>query len=204
MGLRRKRSICGAVRFWSRLCGGSRTVVGNGHTAGKTLLGILGTAGGWHALLPRCGLRQLEERVRTFAPDLLCAEINRDAWESQRQSAFSLEYRECLLPLCRQLGVVVVPLGGEWPVPVSPLRLGLLLGAGPRWMCRPAVLGWQRAWARLFPGVERVNAELVARILEAARRDPGRRLLVAVRIERCYAVVKGLGQEREIELLVEW
>jgi hypothetical protein len=177
---------------------------GNGLAAGRTVLGILGTAGSWHALLPCYPLRRLGELVRAFAPDLLCAEINRDDWEARRLEAVPLEYRECLLPLCRQLGVIVVPVGDRWAVPASPLRLALLLGAGPRWMCRPAMVRWQRAWARLFRGAEPVNADLVARILEAVRRDPGRRVLVVVRVERCYAVLEGLGRESEVEVVVDW
>jgi hypothetical protein len=102
------------------------------------------------------------------------------------------------------MGVTVVPVGDHWPVSPSPLRLALLLGAGPRWMCRPAVLRWQRAWARLFRGVERANADLVARILEALQRDPGRRVLVVVRVERCYAVLDGLSRVSDVEVVLNW
>jgi hypothetical protein len=172
--------------------------------AEKTRAGVLETAGSWHALLPRYRLRRLEELVRGFMPDLLCAEINRDDWESQRFGSFPLEYRECLLPLCRQLGAIVIPVGDRWPVPPSPLRLAILFGASLRWMCRPAALRWQRAWARLFPGAEQANADMVARILETVRRDPGRRVLVVVRVERCYAVLEGLGQVNEVEVVVDW
>jgi hypothetical protein len=176
----------------------------NQPAAEKTHVGVLGTAGSWHVLLPRYRLRRLEELVRGFAPDLLCTEINRDDWESQRLEAFPLEYRECLLPLCRQLGAIVVPVGDRWPVPPSPLRLAMLFGVSPRWMCRPAALRWQRVWGRLFRGAEQANADMVARILETVRRDPGRRLLVVVRVERCYAVLEGLGQVNEVEVVVDW
>jgi hypothetical protein len=157
-----------------------------------TLVGVLGTAGAWHLWAPRYRLHHLEAVVRTFAPDLLCAEIDRADWEVGRRAALSLEYRECLVPLCRELGIIVVPVGNQWRGPPSPLRLALALGAGPRWANSPAVDRWHRAWARLWPGSERANRGLVERTLEAVRRDPGRRVLVTVRVERRYAVVNGL------------
>jgi len=173
----------------------------------KTTVGVLGTLGAWHYRAPHYGLHHLEALVRGFAPDLLCAEINRADWEAGRLAPLPLEYRECLVPLCRELGIIVVPVGDRWlglslskPGPPSPLRLALPLGAGPRWMNSAAADRYHRAWAWLCPGSGQANRELVARILEAVRRDPGRRVLVTVQVERRYAVMDELRQADEVTL----
>jgi hypothetical protein len=167
----------------------------------KTPVGVLGTVGAWHRRAPRYSLRFLEALVRDFAPDLLCAEINRADWEAGNLAALPPEYRECLVPLCRELGVIVVPVDDRWRGLPSPVRLALPLGLGPRWMSSTAANRWHRTWARAYSGTDRANRELLAHILEAAQRDPGRRMLVTVRVERWYAVVAGLRQTGEVALM---
>jgi hypothetical protein len=167
----------------------------------KTPVGVLGTVGAWHRRAPGYSLRRLEALVRGFAPDLLCAEINRADWEAGRAAAFPPEYHECLVPLCRELGVIVVPVSDRWRGPLSPLRLALPLGAGPRWVNSATADRWHRAWSRACTDSGRANRELVAHVLEAVRRDPGRRVLVTVRMERRYAVVDGLRPADEVTLV---
>jgi len=170
----------------------------------KTTVGVLGTVGAWHRLAPVYSLRRLGVLVRGFVPDLLCAEVNRADWEASHLTPFPPEYRECLVPLCRELGVIVVPVGDRWRGLPSPLRLALPLGAGPRWVNSAVADRWHWAWAQLWSGAGQANRELVARILEAVRRDPGRRVLVAVRMERRYTVVGGLRQADEVTLVPGW
>ena len=167
----------------------------------KTPVGVLGTVGTWHRRAPGYSLRHLEALVRGFAPDLLCAEINRADWEAGHLAALSPEYRECLVPLCRELGIIVVPVGDRWRGMPSPLLLALTLGVGPRWMNSAAADRWHRAWARAYSGSGQANRKLVAHILETVRRDPGRRVLVTVRMERRYAVIDGLCQADEVALV---
>jgi hypothetical protein len=167
----------------------------------KTPVGVLGTAGAWHRRAPGYSLRHLEALVRGFAPDLLCAEINRADWEAGGLATFPPEYRQRLNRLCRELGVIVVPVGDRWRGPPSPLRLALPLGAGPRWVNSAAADRWHRAWSRICADSGQANRELVAHTLEAVRRDPGRRVLVTVRIERRYAVVDGLRAAEEVTLV---
>ena len=162
---------------------------------------MLGTVGAWHHRAPRYGLRHLEALVRGFAPDLLCAEISRVDWEAGNLATFPPEYRECLVPLCRELGVTVVPVGDRWRGLPSPLRLALPLGVGPQWINSAAASRWHRAWAQPWPGSGQPNRKLVIHILKAVRRDPGRRVLVTVRVERCGAVVSGLSQTKEVALI---
>jgi hypothetical protein len=170
----------------------------------KTPVGVLGTVGTWHRRAPNYSQRHLETLVRGFAPDLLCAEINRADWEAGHLAALRPEYRECLVPLRRELGVIVVPVGNRWRGLPSPLRLALPLGAGARWMNSTATDWWHHTWARAYSGVGRANRKLLAHILEAVQRDPGRRTLVTVRVERRYAVVAGLRQTDEVALMPMW
>jgi len=167
----------------------------------KTPVGVLGTVGAWHRRAPRYGLRHLEALVRGFAPDLLCAEVNRADWEAGCLAALPPEYRECLVPLCRELGVIVVPVGDRWRGLPSPLRLALPLGLVPRWLNSAAADRWHRTWAQICLGSGQTNRKLVAHILEAVRRDPGRRVLVTVRMERRYVVIDGLCQADEVALV---
>jgi len=163
-------------------------------------VGVLGTVGAWHRWAPRYSLRHLGALVRCFGPDLLCAEIDRADWEAGRWSSFPLEYRACLLDLCRELGVIVVPIGSRWRGLPSPLRLALLFGAGPWWLNSSAADRWHRIWARLHADVG-LKEEPVGHILEAVQRDPGRRVLVTVRVEQRYAVASGLAERDEVTLV---
>jgi len=169
--------------------------------SGRTPVGVLATMGAWHLWAPRYHLRHLEALVRHFAPDLLCAEIDRADWEAGRWAAFPLEYRQCLVPLCRELGVIVVPVGNRWRGLPSPLRMALLLGASPAWVNGAAADRWHQAWARICSGSRQADQQLVERILRAVRRDVGRRVLVTVRVERRYAVTAGLQETGEVTLL---
>lgn len=171
------------------------------HPGVRTWVGLLGTAGAWHRRAPAYSLGRLEALVRGFAPDLLCAEINRTEWEKERPAALSPEYRDCLIPLCRELGVVVVPVGDRWQGMPSPLRVALLLGAGSSWINSAAADRWHRAWARLWPRSRQADRELVAHVAEAVRRDPGRRVLVTVRMERRYVVLDELRRIRAATLV---
>jgi hypothetical protein len=167
----------------------------------QTPVGVLGTLGTWHRRAPGYSLHHLEALVRGFAPDLLCIEIDRAAWEVGHLAAFPPEYRECLVPLCRQLGIILVPVDDQWRGLPSPLRLALMLGGGPRWVNSAAADRWHQAWARMCSGSGQANRELVTHILKAVRRDPGRRVLVTVRMERRHAVVTGLHQADEVTLV---
>jgi hypothetical protein len=100
--------------------------------------------------------------------------------------------------------VIVVPVGCARPGLPSPLRLALLLGAGPVWINQPAFDRWHRFWGHLWPGADRADQELALGILQAVRRDPGRRVLVTVRIERRPAVMDGLCHSDEVVLVPRW
>ena len=167
----------------------------------KTPVSVLGTVGAWHRWAPRYSLRHLESLVRGLAPDLLCAEVCCADWEVGNLVAFPFEYRHCLVPLCRQLGVIIVPVGNAWRGLPSPLRLALALGAGPHWFNSQTADRWHRAWARLSSRSAQADKEMVKRILDVVHRDPGRHILVTVRVERRWDVVDGLGKQPEVMLI---
>lgn len=169
-----------------------------------TPVGMLGTLGAGHHRAPSYGPQHLEALVRSFAPDLLWVEINRTDGEAGRVEPLPVEYPECLMPLCPELGAVIVPVGNRWRGWPSPLRLALRLGAGLRWVNSEDADRCHRIWADLWSGSRQANRQLVEPILEAVRRDPGRRVLVTVRIERSYAVVDGLCQTDEVRLVPVW
>jgi hypothetical protein len=164
----------------------------------ETTVGVLGTVGSWHLWAPRYGLNHLERLVRAFAPDLLCAAINPAGWEGRHLAHLSVEYRECLVGLCREMGIIIVPVGDGWCGRISPLRLALLLGAGAAAMNSAFADRFHRAWARFSHDSPREDQELVERVLQAVRRDPGRRVLVTVRLERRHAVVDQLSQAPDV------
>lgn len=169
-----------------------------------TRVGIIGTLDAWHHRAPSYNLQDLEALARSFAPDLLCAEINRTDWEAGRVESLPVEYLECLVPLCRELGAMIVPVGNRWRGRPSPVRLALRLGAGSRWVNSAGADRCHRIWAHLWSGSRQANRQLVEHILEAVRRDPGGWVLVTVWIERRYAVVDRLCQTDKVKLVPVW
>jgi hypothetical protein len=167
----------------------------------KTPVGVLGTVGSWHRRSPGFSLHHLGEWVRSFGPDIVCAEIPPAVWEAGRVAALGPEYRECLVPLCRELGIIIVPVGDGWRGRPSLLRLALVLGAGPAWVNSTVADSWHRASAWLGPDSTQANHALIGRVLETVHRDPGRRVLVTVRVERRYAVRDGLCRMDEVSLV---
>jgi hypothetical protein len=167
----------------------------------KSTVGVLGTVGAWHRWARGYSLAQLGEWLRRFQPDLVCADIERCDWETGSQNRLSLDYRACLVPLCRQLGITIVPVGNPWPGIPSPLRMVLLVGVAGHWINLAAVDRWHQVWAGLWPGARKADRCMANKVLSALRRDPGRRVLATVRIERRYAVVAALAQNRQVRLV---
>ena len=133
------------------------------------------------------GMLDFELELREMHPDIFI--VNEDGNIPEKRA------------LCRELGIIVVPVGDRWRGLPSPLLLALTLGVGPRWMNSAAADRWHRAWARAYSGSGQANRKLVAHILETVRRDPGRRVLVTIRMERRYAVIDGLCQADEVALV---
>ncbi|MFQ5813538.1 MAG: hypothetical protein ACE5I2_10180 [Anaerolineae bacterium] len=184
-------------------------------TEPKTRLALLGTLGHLHTEPLRYDLACLRSLVETLEPDLLGVEVEPDAWEQGDLSAASVEVREGLVPAAQRTDTVIVPLAGPSPMELAPpedgglarLRARVLQGAdrmltrfqrtadGPEGVNSPlfghvceficyleeAAAGdvGRQAW-------EAINQRILDRLLWAVRRDPGRRMLVAVQCRRVH------------------
>ncbi|MCC7106546.1 MAG: hypothetical protein IT307_15515 [Chloroflexi bacterium] len=184
-------------------------------TAVRTRLALIGTIGPLHAGPLRYDLPRLRRAVEELEPDLLGVEADPDAWASGDLDDSPLEVREALVPASRRTNAVVIPLGGvathTFAAPEDGLLAGLRAGLltvldrllaavqrrleGPEATSSPlfkhtcglvcsietmaSTTASRSAW-------ERSNTEILERLLSAVRRDPGRRVLVAVQCRRVH------------------
>jgi hypothetical protein len=193
--------------------------------APPTRVAVIGTLAEFHREPIPYDLAALVRLVRQQRPDLLCLEITTEQWASGAFDDLPAEYRDALIPLADQTDIVVVPVAGAAP-PAEPVATGLrgatirmlrqLLAYLQRTMGGPAAAshgprhdvatalywliaavaghGALRAW--------RCHTErLAARIGEAARRDPGCRILVAINVRHCHHVKRALRRRTELRLV---
>lgn len=194
----------------------------------KTRVALLATLGALHAEPLAYDLNCLRTIVEELAPDLLCAEITHRDWESGDLNKATMELRQALEPAARLSETVLVPVS---PSPerfedfVAPpgwrqnlvytfdrwLRWGqrkankpqavhgMLFESFCHTVCVMTELAWspdeRAAWGRQ-------NQALAEKILDIARRDPGRRVLVAAQCQRFHKLEPLLKRHRdEIELV---
>ena len=178
-------------------------------TLTTTRLAILRTMGALHSEPLQYDLDSLRTLVVHLAPDLLCADITRQAWESGQLSNAPLELRQALLPAIAQTDTVLVPVApteqqfDDYKAPPGfrtwlAQRFDRLLRWGQRKANRPeAIHGmafetfchtvcaleemtWRAADRAAY---QARTAALAENILAAIRRDPGGRVLVVVRCQ---------------------
>ncbi|MFB0534970.1 MAG: hypothetical protein ACETWR_08310 [Anaerolineae bacterium] len=196
----------------------------------KTRLALLGTLGHLHTEPLRYDLACLRSLVEALEPDLLGVEVEPEAWERGDLRGAPVEVRDGLVPAARRTDTVIVPLGGPSPVELAPpergelarLRANLMQGAdrlltelqrvsdGPEGVnsalfghvcglictVEAAVAGdaGRRAW-------QTTNERILERLLWAMRRDPGRRVLVAMQCQRVHWLELRLKRVPNIELV---
>lgn len=182
---------------------------------GASRVALLGTLGSLHAEPLRYDLARLRALVETLEPDLLGVEADPQTWERGDVGAWPPEVREALAPAAGRTDTVIVPLGGPSPLEFAPpddgelarLRAGLIRSADrllislQRAADSPGVVS-----GRLFSHVcgllcgikeaasgevgrnawTQTNEAILDGLLRAVRRDPGRRVLVAVRCHRIH------------------
>lgn len=194
-------------------------------TSPPTRVAVLGTLAEFHREPIPYDLAALVRLVSELQPDLLCLDMTSEQWQQQQFADLPPEYREALLPLAYQTDIVVAPIAEERP-PAEPtasgwrgwlidlLRGGLasIQGTAPG----PAAVnqGWRHDLAnvlyhliaRLAGGQaeqawERHRHHLTRQILEIARRDPGRRVLVVVNVRHCHHIRPALRQYPEVEVV---
>jgi len=193
----------------------------------KTRLALLSTLSDMHTQPIRYNLDALAAIVDQVAPDLLCVELPQDEWEMGRLDRAPVEVGRSLLPLAELSNTVVLPVAPDARqfndfAPKTGWRAGLArrLDQALRWaqrtannpeaihtwlfegtchtLCALSEMSWdaqaRRAWAAQ-------NQAMLDNILRAARRDPGRRILVAVQCQRIHWLEPRLKRVSDIELV---
>lgn len=196
----------------------------------KSRVAVLGTLSDLHQQSVAYDLKVLARLVKQIQPDLLCAEIGRDHWETSDLARMPVEYREALIPVCKRSDIVLVPVaggeadalavprGGQWHrlrsaiVGLLNLQLRLMqrLAGAPEAINSGtfgAACTWMCeliAWAG-GPEARRAwaaaNDRILQNILTAVRRDPGRRVLVTVDCRRRHLLDRRLRTFGEIEVV---
>ncbi len=185
------------------------------NTSAISRLAVLGTLSELHRQPIAYDLACLRRLVTEAAPDILCAEITREAWEAGDPSQTPVEVREALAPVEAATDIVLVPVAptprqyadfapeAGWRRQVVKV-FDHLLQWGQRRANRPETINgllfgafchtvcWliERTWTmdeRL--AWEAQNQAIGDNILQAVRRDPGRRVLVAVQCQRLHRLV---------------
>ncbi len=173
---------------------------------------LLGTMSELHLEPVSYDLARLSSIVAGLAPDLLCAEITRAAWEGGDLSQAAVEVREALAPVVAATDVVLVPVAPSpqrftdfapqsgWQRAMvktfdSLLRWGQRRAGTPRAVngslfgafCHTVCALTERSWSAAERHAwNEQNEAIAANILQAVRRDPGRRVLVAVQCQRIH------------------
>jgi hypothetical protein len=185
------------------------------NTLTRTRLAVLGTISDLHREPLAYDLARLRSIVTDLAPDLLCAEITREAWEGGDLSAATVEVREALAPVEAATDIVIVPVAStpkqyidfapseQWRRDLV-LAFDRLLQWGLRQANRPEEVNgllfgafchtvcWltEKMWtAEDRAAWQAQNKALAENILQAVQRDPGRRVLVAVQCQRLHRLV---------------
>ncbi len=181
----------------------------------RTRVALVGTLGDLHGEVLRYDLAHLRSLVERIEPDLLGIEAEPAALETDDPTALPRDVREALIPGTRLTDTVVVPMGGPSPFELAPPLDGELVGLRTA-LVRSAdrlLVAIQRAAdspeaasggrvthlcglvceiKKAAAGTagrdawERTNERLLERVLWMVRRDPGRRVLVAVRCHRIH------------------
>ena len=197
------------------------------NTLVRTRLAVLGTMADMHLQPVVYDLNRLRKIVAELAPDLLCAEITRDAWEKGGLSNVALEISAALAPLVAASDIVLIPVIPSLEqftdfTPSAGWRRSLARGFdrilrwGQRTANRPEAINgvmfgafchtlcWltEKMWTENDRMTwEAQNKAMAKNIMQAVRRDPGRRALVTLRCQRLHvllALLRTYSDELEI------
>jgi hypothetical protein len=189
-----------------------------------THVAVLGTLAEFHPSAIPYDMQALVDLVVDVHPDLLCLDMSPEQWRRGDFGDLPPEYREALLPLAGQSNIVVVPVGGDGAEETALTGWqGRLVG----WLrtrlaalqqTAPGLDAINRGWrhdlgnliyhliAGLSPGEgQQRRAEHLAtlrdRVVQAARRDPGARMLVVVNIQYCHLLRPELQKYPDIDVV---
>ena len=196
--------------------------------APKTRLAFLSTIGDLHATPLQYDLACLRALIVQIAPDLLCAELSRTAWERNNLAGVSLEVREALIPVVMASDIVLIPvtpeqstdsmLLPEWRQALvrtfdHMLQWGQRQANGPEGIhsltfetfchsvCALTEVSWTAAERDIW---QTQNEALAANILKAVYRDPGRRVLAVVQCQRVHTLEPILKRHQNVIELVRY
>lgn len=199
----------------------------------KTRIAVLGTLSEFHKQPIKYDLACLYRLIEELEPDLLCAEIRREDWESGDLSHASVEYRDSIVPLWQKTDIVIVPIDGPPGSELVVLQQGPLLGLRSHIVSRlNDLLG---VLQRIASGPRAINSglfgalchsicsitalvcgkqthqswkernrKLLQNILWTVQHDPGRRILVTVDCRRKHLLDHELRKVKEVELVHFW
>ena len=195
-----------------------------------TRLAVLGTLSDLHREPIAYDLACLRSLVVDLAPDLLCAEITREAWEDSDLSGAALEVREALAPVVKATDIVLVPVAPspqqftDFEGPPGWRRdLVSTFDRALRWgqrradrpeaingtlfelfchaVCELTEMTWTKEDRTTW---EAQNDVLAENILEAVQRDEGRRVLVAVQCQRLHRLLPRLRAHADLLEIVDY
>lgn len=190
----------------------------------RTRLAILGTMSDLHRQPITYDLDCLRKVIADLAPDLLCAEITMDEWESEDFSRASLEVREALVSVIASTDIVLIPVAPtlerytdftpdsgwrrrlvrtfdqllQWgQIEADDVQTvnGLWFGAFCHTVCWLTEMFWT---AKDRAAWEKQNKELTENIIRAVQRDSGRRVLVAVQCQRLHHLIPFLRAQTKV------
>lgn len=191
----------------------------------KTRLAILRTMGALHTEPLRYDLESLRRIVLNLSPDLVCADITRAEWENGNLSRALLEVREALVPAIKRTDSVLVPIAPSpeqfsdyktpsgWRRSLSKtfdgwLQWGQRKANGPEAIhglafeafCHTVCALTEMTWSESDKAAHRKRNEALAdNIIQAVRRDPGRRVLVVIQCQWYHTLEPAL--KRKIDKL---
>ncbi len=197
--------------------------------AARTRIAAIGTMGDLHARAASYDLEALARLVSDLAPDLLCLEVTREAWEAGEVGRAPLPVRAALAPVAERSDIVIVPVAAsprehKHLAPSAGWRAALARAlesihcqvqkrAGARtingaWygaFCHAVCALQETAWtAEARAAWQAETAAMLANVLAAIQRDPGRRVLVAAQCQRKHWLEARLRREAEVELVGYW
>lgn len=193
----------------------------------KTRLALLSTLSEMHTQPIQYNLAALAGIVDQIAPDFLCVELPPNDWEVGNLGQAPVEVRRSLLPSAELSDVVIVPVAPDLRqfnhfAPKSGWRAGLAHElAGMMQKAQRAANSAEAIHAILFQSVchtlcllnemswdadarkawHAQNRAMLDNILQVTRRDPGRRMLVAVQCQRTHWLAPRLKKMPDIELV---
>lgn len=184
-------------------------------TLQRTRLAILGTLSDLHCEPLPYDIAALRHLVIELAPEILCAEITTGTWEAGDLRSAEVEVREALAPVVAVTDTVLIPVapsehrfldffpraGWRWSLIQILERLlrwgqrragtpeavnGLLFGVFCHTLCGLIESLWTEEARAAWEAQNRTIAENIGQVI---RRDPGRRVLVAVQCQRMHQLL---------------